>query len=99
MLDSLVHVLEAVVGVDVAHGVVDGDSWWGEAVLLCVDDHLSCGWCDVDGDHVWCVNSNVHRSISFSLEEYFSFFLLTLFTIGFIQTVLTLLHCIFTISS
>ena len=75
MLDSLVHVLEIVVGVNVAHGVVDGDSWWGEAMLLHVDDHAAGAWCDFYGDHVWRVNSNVHGSISFSLKVfYFSFF-------------------------
>lgn len=60
VLDSLVHVLEAVVGVDVAHGVVDGDSWWGEAVLLRVDDHAAGGWCDFYGDHVWCVKVDLY---------------------------------------
>lgn len=65
MLDSLVHVLETVVGVNVAHGVADGDSWWCEAMLLHVDDHVAGAWCDVDGNHVWRVNSNVHRSIPF----------------------------------
>lgn len=74
VLDSLVHVLEAIVGVNVAHGVVDGDSWWCEAVLLRVDDHFACGWCDFYGDHVWCVNSNVHRSIPFLLKSIFLFF-------------------------
>ena len=65
MLDSLVHVLETIVGVNVAHSVANTDWGWGEAMLLHVDDHGACAWCDVDGDHVWCVNSNVHRSFPF----------------------------------
>lgn len=66
VLDSLVHILEAVVGVDVAHGVIDTDWCWVEAVLLHGEDHGACAWCDVNGDHVWCVNSDIHRSILFS---------------------------------
>lgn len=66
MLNSLVHVLEAVVGVNVAHGVIDTNWCWSKAVLLHVDDHAACAWCDVNGDHVWCVNCDIHRSILFS---------------------------------